>query len=108
MLMLLVIGFLILLLMALSVLNWRLIHQQSLKEANIQTELQTQVDALELNLQKTLQIMQDLARKMQVQQEILDITALKLNQVEKQNADLVELVSDLVGLNESQSIINKL
>lgn len=97
-------GFLILLLVILSVLNWRLIHQhrQSLNEANAQIELQTQVDALELNLQKTLEIMQDLAKKMQVQQQVLDVTALKLNQVEQQNADLVGLVSDLVGLKESQ------
>ncbi|WP_081405963.1 hypothetical protein [Acinetobacter sp. TGL-Y2] len=108
--MLWIMGFLILLLVILSVLNWRLIHQHQhlLNEANAQIELQTQVDALELNLQKTLEIMQDLAKKMQLQQEVLDLTALKLNQVEQQNADLVGLVSDLVGLKESQRMIKKL
>lgn len=103
-------GFLILLLVILSVLNWRLIHQHQhlINEANAQIELQTQVDALELNLQKTLEIMQDLAKKMQVQQDVLDLTALKLNQVEQHNVDLVGLVSDLVSLKESQRMIKKL
>ncbi len=44
---------------------------------------------LEENLKKTLEIMQDLAKKMHVQQEVIDKTTTKLNQVESQNAELV-------------------
>jgi len=51
---------------------------------------------LEENLKKTLEIMQDLAKKMHVQQEVLDQTTAKLHQVELQNAELVSLLTKVV------------
>ena len=51
---------------------------------------------LEENLKKTLEIMQDLAKKMHVQQEVLDQTTAKLQQVELQNAELVSLLTKVV------------
>jgi hypothetical protein len=40
--------------------------------------------------------MQDLAKKMHVQQEVLDQTTNKLKQVELQNAELVHLLAKVV------------
>ena len=40
--------------------------------------------------------MQDLAKKMHVQQEVLDQTTTKLQQVELQNAELVSLLTKVV------------
>jgi hypothetical protein len=47
-------------------------------------------------LKKTLEIMQDLAKKMHLQQEVLDQTTAKLQQVELQNAELVSLLTKVV------------
>lgn len=58
--------------------------------------LEQQVVNLEENLKKTLEIMQDLAKKMHVQQEVLDQTTAKLNQVELQNVELVSLLTKVV------------
>lgn len=77
-------------------------QQHAVIDEQLIVNLEQKVDALELNLQKTLEIMQGFAKKMQVQQEVQDVTALKLQQVENQNADLVALVSDLVTLKESK------
>ena len=55
------------------------------------------MQSLELNLQKTLEIMQDLAKKMNVQQEVLDINAQKLKQVETQNSELMSLLAKVVN-----------
>ena len=40
--------------------------------------------------------MQDLAKKLHVQQEVLDQTTTKLKQVELQNAELVHLLAKVV------------
>jgi hypothetical protein len=58
--------------------------------------LEDKVAHLEDNLKKTLEIMQDLAKKMHVQQEVLDQTTAKLQQVELQNAELVSLLTKVV------------
>lgn len=60
-------------------------------------QLENKVQSLELNLQKTLEIMQDLAKKMNVQQEVLDINAQKLKQVETQNVELVSILAQVVN-----------
>ena len=44
---------------------------------------------LELHLKKGLEIMQDMAKKMHVQQEVLDKTIANVAALEKQNAELV-------------------
>lgn len=54
------------------------------------------VEALEANLKQTLEITQDVVRKMHVQQQALDLTSQKLHQVELQNAELVKLVMQVV------------
>jgi len=51
-----------------------------------------QIHAQEQHLKQTLQIMQDLAKKMHVQQEVLDNTSTRLTQVEFQNAELIKIL----------------
>ena len=72
-------------------------QKQQNVDALVIQQLKNKVESLELNLQKTLEIMQDLARKMNVQQEVLDINAQKLKQVETQNVELVSLLAKVVN-----------
>ena len=51
-----------------------------------------QIHAQEQHLKQALQIMQDLAKKMHVQQQVLDNTSTRLTQVEFQNAELIKLL----------------
>lgn len=50
------------------------------------------IQSQENHLKQTLQIMQDLAKKMHVQQEVLDNTSNRLTQVEFQNAKLIKIL----------------
>ena len=89
----------IVLVVAVAIMFWMLMkkqHHQNVDALVIQ-QLENKVESLELNLQKTLEIMQDLARKMNVQQEVLDINAQKLKQVETQNVELVSLLATVVN-----------
>ena len=89
----------IVLVVAVAIMFWMLMkkqHHQNVDALVIQ-QLENKVESLELNLQKTLEIMQDLARKMNVQQEVLDINAQKLKQVETQNVELVSLLTKVVN-----------
>ena len=89
----------IVLVVAVAIMFWMLMkkqHHQNVDALVIQ-QLENKVESLELNLQKTLEIMQDLARKMNVQQEVLDINAQKLKQVETQNVELVSLLAKVVN-----------
>lgn len=52
----------------------------------------TQIHAQEQHLKQTLVIMQDLAKKMHLQQEVLDNTSQRLSQVEFQNAELIKIL----------------
>ena len=61
-----------------------------------QNQLQEKVHHLEENLKKTLEIMQDLAKKMHVQQEVIEQTTSKLQKVELQNAELVSILAKAV------------
>jgi len=57
---------------------------------------------LELHLKKSLEIMQDLAKKMHVQQEVLDRTVANIAALEKQNVELVNVLEMMVkGSNKS-------
>ncbi len=89
----------IVLVVAVAIMFWMLIKKQQHQnvDALVIQQLENKVESLELNLQKTLEIMQDLARKMNVQQEVLDINAQKLKQVETQNVELVSLLAKVVN-----------
>jgi phage-related minor tail protein len=60
-----------------------------IERANHQEQL---IQSQEKHLKQTLQIMQDLAKKMHVQQEVLDNTSNRLTQVEFQNAELIKIL----------------
>ncbi|WEE37854.1 MULTISPECIES: hypothetical protein [unclassified Acinetobacter] len=51
-----------------------------------------QIHAQEQHLKQALQIMQDLAKKMHIQQQVLDNTSTRLTQVEFQNAELIKIL----------------
>ena len=88
----------IVLVVAVTIMFWILMKKQQYQnvDALVIQQLENKVESLELNLQKTLEIMQDLAKKMNVQQEVLDINAQKLKQVETQNVELVSLLAKVV------------
>ena len=97
--MMLIWGFILLLAVAVIFLVWFQFKQQgesSNQDVEYQQHLEQKVAHLEENLKKTLEIMQDLAKKMHVQQEVLDQTTAKLQQVELQNAELVSLLTKVV------------
>ena len=89
----------IVLVVAVAIMFWMLMKKQQHQnvDALVIQQLENKVESLELNLQKTLEIMQDLARKMNVQQEVLDINAQKIKQVETQNVELVSLLAKVVN-----------
>ncbi|RKG31083.1 hypothetical protein [Acinetobacter tianfuensis] len=91
-------GFVFLLALAVIFLIWMQFKSQDEEGAAHfeQAQLEQKVLNLEENLKKTLEIMQDLAKKMHTQQEVLDQTTHKLQQVELQNAELVTLMTKIV------------
>ena len=96
--MLIIWALVIVLIIAVTVLFWVLIRRQDHIHVDHQVvaKLEHKVEALEINLQKTLEIMQDLAKKMHTQQEVLDRTNQKLNQLELQNTELVNVLTKAV------------
>ncbi|WP_296279634.1 hypothetical protein [uncultured Acinetobacter sp.] len=58
----------------------------------IQQDQEQHINSQEEHLKQTLQIMQDLAKKMHVQQEVIDKTTNRMAQVEIQNAELIRLL----------------
>lgn len=99
-------GFILLLAIAVIFLIWAQFTNQNdaLSEMQLNLQLEEKVIHLELNLKKTLEIMQDLAKKMHIQQEVLDKTSAKLSQVELQNAELVGLLAKAVNSSERPSV----
>lgn len=97
--MMLIWGFILLLAVAVIFLVWFQFKQQGESTGDIeyQQHLEQKVVHLEENLKKTLEIMQDLAKKMHVQQEVIDKTVKRTHQLELQNAELVSLLSKSVG-----------
>lgn len=61
-----------------------------------QNQLEHKVQQLELNLQKTLEVMQDMAKNIHQQQLQLEKNNAKVQQVELQNLELVALVAESV------------
>ncbi|AXY57049.1 hypothetical protein CDG60_11025 [Acinetobacter chinensis] len=93
-------GFILLLVCAVGFLFWLYFRNQDDSVHSDTQIMQTEDKVLHLeeNLKKTLEIMQGLAKKMQVQQEVLDKTTTRLNQLELQNAELVSLLAKLKNL----------
>lgn len=89
-------GFIILLTLAVIFLIWLQFNQSNESRSVEGVPVEEKIVHLEENLKKTLEIMQDLAKKMHVQQEVLDQTTAKLQQVELQNAELVSLLTKVV------------
>lgn len=97
-------GFLLLLLGAVIFLFWFQFKNTEVQQpADIQIlQLEEKVVHLELHLKKSLEIMQDLAKKMHVQQEVLDRTVANITALEKQNVELVNVLEMMVkGSNKS-------
>ncbi|MBO3661820.1 hypothetical protein [Acinetobacter variabilis] len=94
--MMLIWGFIILLTLAVIFLIWLQFNNNESSQSVEGVPVEEKVAHLEENLKKTLEIMQDLAKKMHVQQEVLDQTTAKLQKVELQNAELVNLLAKVI------------
>ena len=94
--MMLIWGFIILLTLAVIFLIWLQFNNNESSQSVEGVPVEEKVAHLEENLKKTLEIMQDLAKKMHVQQEVLDHTTAKLQKVELQNAELVNLLAKVI------------
>lgn len=99
-------SFILLLAIAVIFLIWAQFSNQNDAVSDIQMkqQLEEKVIHLEESLKKTLEIMQDLAKKMHIQQEALNKTTSKLNQVELQNAELVGLLAKAVHSSERPNL----
>lgn len=86
-------GYLTLVILLLLLLFWAYIRQKKKVLAMVEThlELEQKVVHLEQHLTQTLDLVQDMAKNMQAQQH-------KVNVVEKQNAELVILMTKIVQL----------
>lgn len=90
-------GFLIILLVAVIFLFWFQFKTSTVQSQDIHVlQLEEKVVHLELHLKKSLEIMQDLAKKMHVQQEVLDKTVANIAALEKQNVELVNVLEIVV------------
>ncbi|MCE1271947.1 MAG: hypothetical protein LWW88_10370 [Acinetobacter sp.] len=93
-------GFLIVLLMAVAFLFWFQFKTSNVQSQDIYVaQLEEKVVHLELHLKKSLEIMQDLAKKMHVHQEVLDRTVANIAALEKQNVELVNVLEIVVKNN---------
>ena len=90
-------GFIGLLLIAVTFLFWFQFKnkQQAVTDPQV-LYLEEKVLHLESHLKKSLEIMQDLAKKMHVQQEVLDKTVANIAALEKQNVELVNVLEIVV------------
>ena len=90
-------GFIGLLLIAVGFLFWFQFKTSNVQSQDIYVaQLEEKVVHLELHLKKSLEIMQDLAKKMHVQQEVLDRTVANIAALEKQNVKLVNVLEIVV------------
>ena len=90
-------GFIGLLLIAVGFLFWFQFKTSNVQSQDIYVaQLEEKVVHLELHLKKSLEIMQDLAKKMHVQQEDLDRTVANIAALEKQNVELVNVLEIVV------------
>lgn len=82
-------------------------EQNALKDISQHQRLEEKVVMLESNLKKTLEIMQDLAKSVQVDRELLNQTVQKSKLLELQNAELIALITKYVGHAEDFKRINE-
>ena len=96
-------GFIVILLVAVVFLFWLQFKNVDVQNQDLQVlHLEEKVVHLELHLKKSLEIMQDLAKKMHVQQEVLDRTVANMAALEKQNVEMVNVLEIMVkGSNKS-------
>ena len=80
--------------LAMMLLIWQIGKLSKENKVLVQeVEITTQkTQSQEQNLKQTLGIMQELAKKMHVQQEVLDNTSHRLTEVEFQNAELIKIL----------------
>ena len=98
-------GFIFLLSLAVMFLIWlQFKNQEDNAEVAANIHLEEKIVHLEENLRKTLEIMQDLAKKMHLQQEMLDKTTVKLSQIELKNAELVGLLAKAANSSDRPSL----
>lgn len=90
------IGLLLIIALLVSMVSLFVLTFKQQKKIEHLQQVQYKTDALEANLKQTLEITQDLVRKMHVQQQALDLSTQKILQVELQNAELVKLVMQVV------------
>ncbi len=90
-------GFIGLLLIAVGFLFWFQFKTSNVQSQDIYVaQLEEKVVHLELHLKKSWEIMQDLAKKMHVQQEVLDRTVANIAALEKQNVELENVLEIVV------------
>ena len=90
-------GFIAVLLAAVVFFFWLQFKNVEVQNQDVQVlQLEEKVVHLELHLKKSLEIMQDLAKKMHVQQEVLDRTVANIAALEKQNVELVNVLEVLI------------
>lgn len=90
-------GFIGLLLLAVLFLFWFQLKNKQQPPTDPQVlYLEEKVLHLESHLKKSLEIMQDLAKKMHVQQEVLDRAVANIAALEKQNVELVNVLEVVV------------
>lgn len=96
-------GFIVILLVAVTFLFWLQFKNVDVQNQDLQVlHLEEKVVHLEVHLKKSLEIMQDLAKKMHVQQEVLDRTVANMAALEKQNVEMVNVLEIMVkGSNKS-------
>lgn len=84
----------VILYLAMMFVIWQMgkLKKENLEWLKLVQNHEQQIHAQEQHLKQTLQIMQDLAKKMHVQQEVLDNTSTRLTQVEFQNAELIKIL----------------
>ena len=90
-------GFIALLCGAVGFLLWfQFAHKADITANDQVLHLEQKVQHLEQHLKASLEIMQDLAKKMHIQQEVLDKTVANISALEKQNAELVKVLEIVV------------
>ena len=90
-------GFVALLVVAVGFLFWLQFQPKAVPDYAVQVaQLEAKMLLSESHLKKSLEIMQDLAKKMHVQQEVLDKTVVNIAALEKQNSELVNVLEVVV------------
>lgn len=97
-------GFIAILLLAVVFLFWFQFKTKSEATYDAQVlQVEEKVLHLELHLKKGLEIMQGMAKKMHVQQEVLDKTIANVAALEKQNAELVSVLEMMIKTGNKNS-----